>query len=72
MAKRASEHTRAQKAGKERDLYTCQICGSTDHVEGHHILDVAFGGAANVGNIISLCNKCHKNAHRGLIDIFRF
>ena len=72
MAKRASALTKAQKAGKERDLYTCQICGSTEHAEGHHILDVAFGGAANKDNIVTLCNHCHKNVHRGLIDIFRF
>lgn len=72
MAKRDSRHTKAQKAGKERDNYTCQICGSTDHVEGHHIVDVFFGGAADADNIVSVCKDCHKNIHRGLIDIFRF
>lgn len=40
MAKRSSEHIKAQRQGKERDNYTCQICGSTDRVHGHHLLDV--------------------------------
>lgn len=72
MAKRGSDHYRAQKAGKERDLYTCQICGTQEHVEGHHILDFQFGGAPNPDNIISLCRDCHKQVHRGKIDILKF
>ena len=70
--KRGSEHTKAQRAGKERDLYTCQICGSTDHTEGHHLLDFSFGGAANEDNIMTLCHDCHSNIHKGLIDLFKF
>lgn len=70
--KRGSEHNRAQRAGKERDLYTCQICGSTDHTEGHHLLDFSFGGAANEENIMTLCHECHSNVHKGLIDLFKF
>ena len=70
--KRGPEHIRAQRAGKERDLYTCQICGSTDHTEGHHLLDFSFGGAANEENIMTLCHECHSNVHKGLIDLFKF
>ncbi len=70
--KRGPEHTKAQRAGKERDLYTCQICGSTDHTEGHHLLDFSFGGAANEDNIMTLCHDCHSNVHKGLIDLFKF
>ncbi len=70
--KRGPEHTKVQRAGKERDLYTCQICGSTDHTEGHHLLDFSFGGAANEDNIMTLCHNCHSNVHRGLIDLFKF
>lgn len=70
--KRGPEHTKAQRAGKERDLYTCQICGNTDHTEGHHLLDFSFGGAANEDNIMTLCHDCHSNVHKGLIDLFKF
>lgn len=70
--KRGVEHNRAQKQGKERDLYTCQICGSGNHTEGHHLFDYAFGGAADKDNIITLCHDCHKDVHNGLIDLFKF
>lgn len=69
MKKRGLEHIRIQKQGKERDCYVCQICGSKDHVEGHHIIDYQYGGAANAENIISLCRDCHKKIHRGRIDL---
>lgn len=72
MKKRSSAHTNAQRRGKERDLHTCQICGSTDHTEGHHLIDFAFGGAADKDNIVTLCHDCHQNVHKGLIDLFRF
>ena len=71
MANREREHCIAQKEGKERDLYTCQICGSKDHVEGHHILNYQYGGAANIDNIVTLCRRCHKQVHRGKIDILK-
>ncbi len=73
MAKhRSAAHTRAQKAGRHRDGNTCQICGSKDHAEGHHILDYAFGGAASEDNIITLCHKHHRDVHEGKINLFNF
>lgn len=73
MAKhRPSSHKKAQKAGKHRDGDTCQICGSSDHVEGHHIVDYVFGGAASVENIIALCHKHHRDVHDGKLNIIRF
>ena len=69
---RGSDHRRAQLRGKERDGYVCQCCGSTDRVEGHHIIDYHFGGAADADNIITLCHACHMAAHRGEIDIVLF
>lgn len=69
---RTHEHLKAQKHGKERDAYTCQICGSKDNVQGHHIIDVHFNGAASDENIISLCNQHHKKVHAGKIDIIKF
>ena len=72
MANRSSAHRRAQKEGKIRDNYTCQVCGSKKDVEGHHILDHQFFGAATVDNIVSLCHNCHKEVHRGNMDITKF
>lgn len=72
MAKRSSAHVRAQRAGKARDNYVCQACGSSEHIEGHHILDHQYSGAADVDNIISLCHDCHMELHRGKMDIIKF
>ena len=72
MAKRSSAHTRVQKEGKVRDNYTCQVCGSQKDVEGHHIVDHQFLGTATIDNIVSLCHACHKEVHRGNIDITKF
>ncbi|MEZ3506955.1 MAG: HNH endonuclease [Lachnospiraceae bacterium] len=68
---RSSAHTKAQRAGRERDGNRCQICGSKNHVEGHHIVDHQFGGAASADNIIALCHKHHNDVHKGNIDIFK-
>ena len=65
MKKRSSEHTRIQRQGKERDKYTCQICGSKDRSEGHRIFDYAYGGAADRENIVTLCHDCHNKVHKG-------
>jgi 5-methylcytosine-specific restriction endonuclease McrA len=70
--KRNNDHVKAQKEGKIRDGYVCQICGSEEHVEGHHIVDVQYGGASSSDNIITLCKKCHMKVHKGQIDISLF
>ncbi|GHV10554.1 hypothetical protein FACS1894219_00200 [Clostridia bacterium] len=72
MAKRSSEHLTAQKTGKERDLHTCQICGSTEKVEGHHIVDFQYGGVPDKDNILTLCDEHHKKVHAGKITIAKF
>ena len=71
MGKRSSAHTNAQRAGRERDGNRCQICGSNNHVEGHHILDHQFGGVADKENIIALCHKHHNDVHKGLIGLLK-
>ena len=68
---RSYAHTKAQRAGRARDGNVCQVCGSRDNVQGHHIIDHQFGGAAIVDNIVSLCQKHHNDVHNGRIDIFK-
>lgn len=72
MSKRSAAHMRAQRLGRDRDLNTCQVCGSRERVEGHHIIDHYFGGSATTGNIISLCHNCHTAVHRGGINLLKF
>lgn len=74
MSKRSSAHKKAQLAGKIRDNFTCQVCGTKEKnkVQGHHIFDHFFSGSASEDNIITLCKECHKKAHQSLIDILKF
>lgn len=43
---RDARHVRVQRQGKERDCYICQVCGSRERLEGHHIVDYHFGGGS--------------------------
>ncbi len=70
--KRGNDHLRAQKKGKERDMYRCQLCGTVHQAEGHHIIDYQYGGRASEDNIITLCHTCHKEVHQGKKDIYFF
>ena len=72
VGKRSWEHIKAQSDGKARDLFTCQICGRTDKSQGHHIIDVQFGGSSSVDNIITLCKNHHEKVHAGKISISKF
>lgn len=72
MAKRSNDHLKAQKDGKERDMNTCQICGSTKHARGHHIIDVQYGGSSDKDNIVTLCDDHHKKVHAKKINIIKF
>ncbi len=71
MGKRGSDHKKAQKMGRIRDGEICQICGSRDHTEGHHLVDYQYDGKADVDNIITLCKSCHEKVHNGIMDVFR-
>ena len=69
---RNSAHRNAQRAGKSRDLNTCQFCGSKSNAEGHHINFLSKGGAAHKDNIITLCHDCHTDVHKGKKHVSRF
>lgn len=48
---------------KSRDGYTCQVCGSHERLEVHHIIPRAGGGSDRPANLITLCEKCHDTHH---------
>lgn len=57
---------------KERDNYTCQICGKymPDEVGLHidHIVPVAKGGKTVPSNLQVLCSKCNSSKGAKLVD----
>lgn len=53
---------------KNRDNRECQRCGidtskENVHEEIHHLLPKAAGGPDHEMNLITLCGRCHTNAH---------
>ncbi|MCH8493936.1 MAG: HNH endonuclease [Idiomarina sp.] len=62
----------------ERDSFTCRSCGwntskrqkvdKRSMLELHHITHHVKGGANSVENLITLCNVCHDEVHRGGIN----
>ena len=51
-----------------RDNYTCQCCGKKHiRLEVHHIIFKSKGGTDDERNLITLCEKCHKAVHDGIL-----
>ena len=55
---------------KYRDGYKCRACGRSKHKDGvklevHHIIRKADGGTDVPENVVTLCEDCHKDHHRG-------
>lgn len=49
----------------------CLNCGTTEHIEWHHIVPLACGGTNNKENIIPLCHCCHMAVHHGM-DVLHY
>ena len=52
---------------RQRDHYTCQLCGTTETIHAHHVhhkipfkLFNSIEEANNISNLITLCHKCHQ------------
>ena len=53
-----------------RDNYTCQHCKSKNkRLEVHHIVFRSNGGSDEEGNLICLCEDCHRKLHQGLLTL---
>jgi len=53
-----------------RDNYTCQQCKTQNgKLECHHIVYRSNGGTNAPSNLITLCEKCHKDIHNGKITL---
>lgn len=57
-----------REAVLHRDNYTCQCCGKKHvRLEVHHIIFRSIGGTDDECNLITLCEKCHKLVHDGIL-----
>lgn len=63
-----------RQAIKERDNYTCKICGNSIYDEPNllleidHIIPVAKGGVTEESNLQTLCWKCNRTKGAKIID----
>ena len=48
----------------ERDGWRCQVCGSMQHLQVHHLKFRSQSGHDEEQNLITLCAECHENVHR--------
>lgn len=62
------EYSSRREAVLHRDNYTCQCCGKKHtRLEVHHIIFRIMGGVDDERNLITLCEKCHKLVHDGVL-----
>jgi 5-methylcytosine-specific restriction endonuclease McrA len=48
----------------ERDHWLCQNCGSRQNLQVHHQEIRSHCGSDSEENLITLCDRCHRHAHR--------
>jgi 5-methylcytosine-specific restriction endonuclease McrA len=49
----------------ERDNWRCQICGSMQRLQVHHIEFRSHAGSDSEDNLATLCADCHAQVHLG-------
>jgi 5-methylcytosine-specific restriction endonuclease McrA len=68
MAKRPPEHIKAQKKNRKENP-RCAICGTTENVQSHHLIEYCIGGSADANNFVTLCEFHHNAVHNGEITL---
>jgi len=48
----------------ERDGWRCQVCGSMQNLQVHHLKFRSQSGGDVEQNLITLCAECHARMHR--------
>jgi 5-methylcytosine-specific restriction endonuclease McrA len=47
----------------ERDAWRCQVCGSMQNLQVHHLKFRSRSGGDEEQNLITLCAACHEQVH---------
>lgn len=56
--------------------HTCEICGTSQNLDRHHVIPKGMGGSKNPAvhdesNLITICRSCHRNIHEGRWNLVR-
>ena len=51
----------------ERDNWRCQVCGSMQGLQVHHLQFRSHAGDDDERNLITLCNACHQDIHKQIV-----
>lgn len=52
-----------------RDGYLCRVCQKNRPFDGHHVLARSLGGKDEIGNVISVCRRCHEDIHGHVVKV---
>lgn len=63
----ANIDNKLRKAIYRRDGYRCALCDDVRGLQVHHIIRRAHGGSNDPANLITLCWRCHAEAHGTII-----
>lgn len=59
---------RLKRQTRERDDHQCVRCGNENDLQIHHVIPLARGGDHELENLATLCEDCHRMAHKGRQD----
>jgi 5-methylcytosine-specific restriction endonuclease McrA len=60
----ANSYHELQRQVLERDGWRCQVCGSMQNLQVHHLKFRSHSGGDTEQNLITLCTECHAQVHR--------
>ena len=49
-----------------RDGGRCRRCGNGSKLQVHHVVRPQDGGSDDLGNLITLCDRCHRLTHKAM------
>jgi len=60
----STSYTKLQRQVLERDGWRCQVCGSMQNLQVHHLKFRSRSGGDEEQNLITLCAGCHEQVHQ--------
>jgi 5-methylcytosine-specific restriction endonuclease McrA len=59
----ANSHRELHRQVLQRDGWRCQVCGSMQRLQVHHLKLRSQSGGDEEHNLITLCADCHAHVH---------